>query len=157
MKRYLCLTLRALFGLAFFTSLLQSQTVTILESFEDGIDLVTLTGDRAEFSSHTKTGADDLGVTDGEKALKITLTDNYGFGADGDIVLSEEASNLVKQAWASRAEARYIIRVDVLFPESGHNWGNIQFRVNGWDYAQLESNSGALSMSLPSIWRFALP
>jgi|MDTC01.1.fsa_nt_gb hypothetical protein len=149
MKRYLCLTLRALFGLAFFTSLLQSQTVTILESFEDGIDLVTLTGDRAEFSSHTKTGADDLGVTDGEKALKITLTDNYGFGADGDIVLSEEASNLVKQAWASRAEARYIIRVDVLFPESGHNWGNIQFRVNGWDYAQLESNSGALSMSLP--------
>ena len=112
-----------------------AQTVTVLESFEDGLDAVTVVGggnrgeEDIDLSLHTKAGDDDLAVTDGEKALQITIKNNLAWNADADITLSEEASDLVKQAWASKEEARYLLRFDVTFPEGGYNWGNFQMRV----------------------------
>lgn len=144
----------ALFTLTMLSS--RAQTVTILESFEEGIDNVTVVGggartaDDIEIEQHTKAGADDVSVTDGEKALKLILSNNLAWNADADVVLSEEASNLVKQAWTSKEEARYLIRYDVTFPGEGINWGNFILHVNGWDYAQLEhGGTQHRSMSIP--------
>ncbi len=130
-----------------------AQSEVILESFEDGIDsaiVKTIEKRTTEVSQHTKTGDDDLGVTHGEKALKVTLTGDISWGQDLDIELSEEASNLVKQAWATKAEARYQIRFDVAFPTESINWGNFNPRVNGWDYAQLEQGG-------QTVRRMAIP
>jgi hypothetical protein len=126
---------------------LQAQTVTLLESFEDSVDSVVATGgartdEEFEISQHTKEGADDTRVTDGEKALKLTLIGNYGWGNDATFTFSEEASNLIKQAWLTKAEARYLIRYDVEFPTEGVNWGNFMGHLGGWDYAQLEAGGG---------------
>lgn len=143
-------------SLALFCTASRGQTETLLESFEDGIDSVTVVGggtrpqEDITLSQHTKTGEDDLSVTHGENALKITITNNLAYEADADITLSQEASNLVKQAWASREEARYLIRYDVTFPTEGIDWGNFVVQVNGWDYAQLEySGQQNRSMSIP--------
>lgn len=137
-----------------------AQTVTVLESFEDGLDAVTVVGggnrgeEDIDLSLHTKAGDDDLAVTDGEKALQITIKNNLAWNADADITLSQEASDLVKQAWASKEEARYLLRFDVTFPEDGYNWGNFQLRVAGFDYAQVESagpNAGRMSIPLDLV------
>lgn len=147
--------LTSLLALTWSSSAL-AQTVTVLESFEENIDAVTIVGGgtRGEediaLTQHTKDGADDIAVTDGEKALQITLTTAFGWNADADITLSEEASNLVKQAWASKEEARYLLRYDVTFPTEPYNWGNFQIRIAGFDYAQLEAGGAAQrSMSIP--------
>ena len=71
-------------------------------------------------------------------------------GADAELTFSDEASNLLKQAWASKAEGRYLLRYDVKFPTEGVNWGNFMAHINGWDYAQLEAGGAAnRSMSQP--------
>ena len=157
MKRHLIPTVGAiLFGTGLAVTELPAQTVTLLESFEDNIDNVTVVGggNRGEadiaFSVHTKTGDDDLSVTDGEKALKITISNNLAWNRDADITLSEEASDIVKAAWASNDEARYVIRYDVQFNDEGVGWGNFITWVNGRPYGQLELGSGLNnSFSLP--------
>ncbi len=159
MKRsFLPLSVAGLSSILFIVSLslsVQAQTETILESFEDGIESATVVGggnrgeEDIELTQHTKTGDDDIAVTHGEKALKIKISNNLAWNADADITLSEEASNLVKQAWVSHEEARYLLRYDVTFPPDGFNWGNFQLRVNGFDYAQLESSGQSSSMSIP--------
>ncbi len=135
---------------------LQAQTETLLESFEDNIDNVTVVGgnnrgdEDIAFSQYTKSGDDDLAVTDGEKALMITITGNLAWNRDADITLSDEASALVKQAWAKGEEARYVIRYDVQFNNEGVGWGNFITWVNGKPYGQLELGSGLNnSFSLP--------
>jgi hypothetical protein len=141
-------------GLGLALSMAQSQTVTILESFEDGVDSVVSSGNRADdafqIAEYTREGADDAKVTDGDKALKLTLIGDYGWGNDAELTFSDEASALLKQAWASKAEGRYLLRYDVEFPTEGVNWGNFMAHINGWDYAQLEAGGAAnRSMSQP--------
>ncbi|MEM7383406.1 MAG: hypothetical protein AAF514_00550 [Verrucomicrobiota bacterium] len=144
MKTKLSLTLGALVAL---TTAALAQTVTVLESFEDNIDGAVATNERATFSSYTKEGAADTKVTHGEKALKVNIKDDLGWGNDGTITLSAEASTLVKDAWATRQEARYILAYDIEFPSEGINWGNFIGRINDWDYAQLEAG-GAVNRTM---------
>ena len=141
-------------GLGLALSMAQAQTVTILESFEDSVDSVATLGNRTDdefkIAQYTKDGADDTKVTDGDKALKLSLIGNYGWGADAELTFSDEASALLKQAWASKAEGRYLLRYDVEFPSEGVNWGNFMAHLSGWDYAQLEAGGGTnRSMSQP--------
>ncbi|NCF84345.1 MAG: hypothetical protein GWQ08_02280 [Verrucomicrobiaceae bacterium] len=94
-------------GLGLALSIAQAQTVTILESFEDGVDSVVSSGNRADdafqIAEYTRDGADDTKVTDGDKALKLTLIGDYGWGNDAELTFSDEASALLKQAWTSKA------------------------------------------------------
>ncbi|MEN9021818.1 MAG: choice-of-anchor J domain-containing protein [Verrucomicrobiales bacterium] len=137
-------------------ALVQAQSVLLLESFEDSVDAVEVVGGNARtvdditISQHTKMGADDIRVTDGEKSLKLELGASPAWNPDTIYTFSEENSTIIKEAWASKEEARYILRFDVIFPE-GLNWGNNTPQLNGnWRYGQAE-HGGQLSrtMSIP--------
>ena len=60
-------------------ALVHAQSVLLLESFEDSVDAVEVVGGNARtvdditISQHTKMGADDIRVTDGEKSFKLEL------------------------------------------------------------------------------------
>ncbi|NCF86110.1 MAG: hypothetical protein GWQ08_11365 [Verrucomicrobiaceae bacterium] len=137
-------------------ALVQAQSVLLLESFEDSVDAVEVVGGNARtvdditISQHTNMGADDIRVTDGEKSLKLELGASPAWNPDTIYTFSEENSTIIKEAWASKEEARYILRFDVIFPE-GLNWGNNTPQLNGnWRYGQAE-HGGQLSrtMSIP--------
>lgn len=137
-------------------ALAHAQSVLLLESFEDSVDAVEVVGGNARtadditVSQHTKVDADDIRVTDGEKSFKLELGASPAWNPDTIYTFSEENSTLIKEAWASKAEARYILRFDVVFPE-GLNWGNNTPQLNGnWRYGQAE-HGGQLSrtMSIP--------
>lgn len=134
----------------------RGESVTVLESFEDTLDaLEVLGGNRRsaediELSQHTRVNAEDIRVTHGEKSLKFTLTTSPAWNPDALYTFSEENSKRIKEAWASRAEGRYILRWDVAFPE-GLNWGNNIVQLNGnWRYGQTEfGGQHSRTMSIP--------
>ena len=139
-----------------FCSLAQAQSVLLLESFEDSVDAVEVVGggartvDDITISQHTRTDAEDIRVTDGENSLKLELGASPAWNPDAIYTFSEVNSTLIKEGWASKAEARYVLRFDVIFPE-GFNWGNNTPQLNGnWRYGQAE-HGGQLSrtMSIP--------
>ena len=143
-------------GILASCSLSQAQSVLLLDSFEDTVDAVEVVGGNARtadditISQHTRGDADDIRVTDGEKSLKLELGASPAWNADTIYTFSEANSTLIKEAWASKAEARYVLRFDVIFPE-GLNWGNNIPQLNGnWRYGQAE-HGGQLSrtMSIP--------
>ncbi|MEM7386110.1 MAG: hypothetical protein AAF514_14310 [Verrucomicrobiota bacterium] len=122
----------------------RGQTVTVLDSFEDNVDGMEVLGGNGRsaeditLSQHSKVDAEDVRVTHGEKALKISLGGSPAWNPDALYTFSEENSRLIKEAWATRAEARYILRWDVTFPEE-LNWGNNIVQLNGnWRYGQCE-------------------
>ena len=118
----------------------RSQTITVLDSFEDNIDAIEVLGGGGRAaeditpSQHTKADAEDVRVTHGEKCLKLSLGCSPAWNPDALYTFSEENSALIKDAWASRAEARYLLRWDVTFSEE-LNWGNNIVQLNGnWRY-----------------------
>ncbi len=132
------------------------QIVTVLESFEDNVDTIEVLGgngrsaDDITPSLHTKENDEDVRVTHGEKCLKLALTGSPAWNPDALYTFSEENSALIKDAWASRAEARYLLRWDVTFPE-GINWGNNIVQLNGnWRYGQCEyGGQHSRTMTIP--------
>jgi hypothetical protein len=136
-----------------------AQEVTVLESFEDNIDAaspLTGWGGRADLdpigvtlSQYTRTGDDDLFVSHGEKSLKVTLSGQEWWSGDFQVTLSEEASELLREAAATGDTAQYVLRWDYVFPPSGTTaWMNSQIQEFGGISDQLESNDNRRSMSL---------
>ncbi len=139
------------------TAGLLASTETILESFEDGIGSVQPMdwgGGRGadglvDLTQYSKTGAEDIAVTHGEKALRVTLRERKFWSSDFAVTLSTEASEILKNAAASREEGRYILRYDLLFPETGDliPWINSTGYIGDRAPGQLEAGSGVRSMS----------
>jgi hypothetical protein len=106
--------------------LVRAENATVLESFEHGIDSVsvvtnvtgrgTLSPPGVNLSVYAKSGEGDSNVTQGDKSLKIVLSGKDKFGTDFQIKLSPEASDQLRKAAASPDTARYILRYDVIFP-----------------------------------------
>ena len=134
-----------------------AQEVTILESFEDNLDAVSLIdwGARPGLDpagvtlfQHTKTGDDDLFVSHGQKALKVTLSGSEWWSADFQVTLSEEASALVHEAVATGDVAQYVLRWDYVFPpDDAIEWMNSQ--IQGYGNDQLAWENGRRTMSIP--------
>ena len=134
-----------------------AQEVTILESFEDNLDAVSLMdwGGRPGLDpvgvtlfQHTKTGDDDLFVSHGQKALRVTLSGSEWWSADFQVTLSDEASTLVHEAVATGDVAQYVLRWDYVFPPEGTTaWMNSQ--IQGYGNDQLVWENGRRTMSLP--------
>ena len=132
------------------------QTITVLDSFEDNVDAIEVIGGNGRSaeditpSQYTKADAEDVRVTHGEKCLKLALGGSPAWNPDALYTFSEANSDLIKEAWASRAEARYLLRWDVIFPE-GLNWGNNIVQMNGnWRYGQCEyGGQHSRTMTIP--------
>jgi hypothetical protein len=107
-------------------AIVSAENAVVLESFEKGIENVTLVTNQGirpllsppgvTLGQYTKSGADDANVTDGAKALKVVLSGKEKFSPDFQITLSAEASARIRKAAASPDVARYILRYDVIFP-----------------------------------------
>ncbi|HWF18662.1 MAG TPA: hypothetical protein VG754_05315 [Verrucomicrobiae bacterium] len=116
----------ALFFAVALSTLGRAENATVVESFENGIDnvsIVTNAGGRGALSPpgvslslHVKAGEGDASLTHGNKSLKVELSGKEKFGADFRINFSAEASEQIRKAVASPDIARYILRYDVIFP-----------------------------------------
>src|SRR5687767_3311408 len=118
-------TTRLLTALLITTSALTvaAENAVILEDFEESIDTVSQgdwggsrVPDGVVLSQYTKTGADDINVTHGNKSLKVDLSVGEYWVHDFKVTLSEEASRKVHEAVKSTDLARYILRYDIIFP-----------------------------------------
>lgn len=135
------------------------QGITVLESFEDNIDSVSLMdwGGRpaldpvgVALEHYTRVDASDIHVTHGDKSLKVTLSGSEWWSADFQVTLSAEASDLLREAVVGGNVAQYILRWDYVFPPEGTtSWMNSQIQGFGGNYDQLENNNGMRTMSIP--------
>jgi hypothetical protein len=121
---------------ALSTALLQAQSTTVLEGFEQFetilpgtylwspatnayVDTWTAWGPRGEsqqvtVSVYTATSPGDPRVTEGTNSLAVTFL-AQGFGNDIAIALDDFATAIVENAASSNQLARYILRYDVVF------------------------------------------
>lgn len=126
------------------------QTFTTLESFEEMDDnsvidsVVQWNSGRVDFFIRESSGDDDLIVTDGGKALEVFFPDALaGWGQDFQVLLSEEASQNLLDAWNSPDPHRYWLFYDITFQSGGGGWANNPFWVGGASYGdQIEVNGG---------------
>lgn len=126
------------------------QTFTVLESFEDMdansvIDhVVNWNSERSEFFIRESSGDDDVIVTDGDKALEVYFADALsGWAQDFQVLLSEEASQTLLNAWNSSDPHRYWLFYDITFQSGGGGWANNPFWIGGATYGdQVEVNGG---------------
>jgi hypothetical protein len=135
-------------------------TLTILESFENGIDTarVTAEGGRTRLAQHTSTGVDDLGVTHGSKSLEVTIGQPEGWADDLKIDLSSFDQLKALLALPAQERSRYIFRMDMLFhdaPEGGWGGGNWGYKfgtsISTADTARTPANSSVYSVNLGKI------
>lgn len=133
------------------TAILDAQTTIVLESFESGITNAAL-GDQGgsrindngvAISQYTKTGTDDINVTDGSKSLQIDLSVDKYWVTDWKVTLSDAASKKVRDAMKSPDVARYVLRYDIIFP-GGVSWMNneIGMTVGSLDAGGAEQDTG---------------
>jgi hypothetical protein len=124
------------------------QTFTVLESFEEMdsnsvVDsVVPWNTERTEFFIHESTGDDDVLVSDGGQALEVFFPDALsGWGQDFQVLLSEEASQKLLDAWNSTDPHRYWVFYDITFQSGGDGWANNPFWIGNATYGdQVESN-----------------
>jgi hypothetical protein len=131
-----------------FPILCYGQTFTVLESFED-VDsnsvvdsVIPWNTERTEFFIHEANGDDDVLVSDGGKALEVFFSDALsGWGQDFQVLLSEDASQTLLEAWNSTDPHRYWVFYDITFQSGGGGWANNPFWIGGATYGdQVEAN-----------------
>ena len=131
MKRLTLATAFA-FGIWSAACINAAENAVLLEGFEDNIDSASQGDwgggripDGVALSQYTKAGADDINVTQGNKSLQIDLSVSEWWVLDWKIVLSDDASNMIREAAKSTDVARYVLRYDIIFP-GGTSWMNNQ-------------------------------
>ena len=123
----------------------------LLEGFEDNINNVIPATDggsrgangNVKLTHFTRTDADEIWVTQGKRALQIELLNNQKWwSVDFLVYLDLDAAAELKAAWNGdpesglKPEARYVLKYDVTFPETGVvNWMN-QAVNNDWEAAR---------------------
>jgi len=124
------------------------QREILLEGFEDNIDNVILATDDGSRAANGNvklthfqiTDANEISVTQGNRALQIEfLNDQKWWAVDFLIHLDPDATAELQAAWnvdpelGFKPEARYVLKYDVTFPESGVvHWMN-QTVNNHWE------------------------
>jgi hypothetical protein len=130
---------------------------TLLEGFEDNINNVIPATDggsrgangNVKLTHFIRTDAEEIWVTQGKRALQIELLNNQKWwSVDFLVNLDQEAAAELKAAWNGdpesglKSEARYVLKYDLTFPETGVvNWMN-QAVNNDWEAAREWNTSG---------------
>ena len=130
---------------------------TLLEGFEDNINNVIPATDggsrgangNVKLTHFISTDAEETWVTQGKRALQIELLNNQKWwSVDFLVYLDQEAAAELEAAWNGdpesglKPEARYVLKYDLTFPETGVvNWMN-QAVNNDWEAAREWNTSG---------------
>ena len=106
----------------------------LLEGFEDNINNVIPATDggsrgangNVKLTHFIRTDAEEIWVTQGQRALQIELLNNQKWwSVDFLVYLDQEATKELEAAWNGdpeaglKPEARYVLKYDVTFPETG--------------------------------------
>jgi len=130
-------------------NLTNAETITLLESFEDTVDVVShlqpADGNRRidEFSLSED---NDFGqITDGQKALKVAFSSMSGWQRDFQVRLSLDVTTLLQSVIETEETGRYYLLYDILWDNTDNDagWANNPLEIGGWMYGdQIEWSGG---------------
>lgn len=129
-------------------NLTNAETITLLESFEDTVDVVShlqpADGNRRidEFSLSED---NDFGqITDGQKALKVAFSSMSGWQRDFQVQLSLDVTTLLQSVIETEETGRYYLLYDILWDNTDNDagWANKALEIGGWMYGDRIEWSG---------------
>ena len=130
-------------------NLTNAETITLLESFEDTVDVVShlqpADGNRRidEFSLSED---NDFGqITDGQKALKVAFSSMSGWQRDFQVQLSLDVTTLLQSVIETEETGRYYLLYDILWDNTDNDagWACNPLEIGGWMYGdQIEWSGG---------------
>ncbi len=130
-------------------NLTNAETITLLESFEDTVDVVShlqpADGNRRidEFSLSED---NDFGqITDGQKALKVAFSSMNGWQRDFQVQLSLDMTTLLQSVIETEETGRYYLLYDILWDNTDNDagWACNPLEIGGWMYGdQIEWSGG---------------
>ena len=130
-------------------NLTNAETITLLESFEDTVDVVShlqpADGNRRidEFSLSED---NDFGqITDGQKALKVAFSSMSSWQRDFQVQLSLDVTTLLQSVIETEETGRYYLLYDILWDNTDNDagWANNPLEIGGWMYGdQIEWSGG---------------
>lgn len=135
-----------------------SDSITILESFEEGVegaDHYLAEGER-RISEFSQSDNNDLGqVTDGDKALKVSFDSLNGWKQDFQLLLSPEASIILDNVVLGLEETpeigRFFLLYDITWDklEADAGWANNPLNFGGHGtQSQIEWGGGGLPVTM---------
>lgn len=137
-----------------------TETITLLESFENGVDHVEHTTDDPGTNPDTNrrvTGFNlasnnDLGqITHGDNALQVEFNGMSGWQRDFRVVLSPEATEILQEVIHTDELGRYYLAYDITWEtlDASVDWANQPLEIGGWQYGdQLEWNGGSAPITM---------
>ena len=130
-------------------NLTNAETITLLESFEDTVDVVShlqpADGNRRidEFSLSED---NDFGqITDGQKALKVAFSSMSSWQRDFQVQLSLDVTTLLQSVIETEETGRYYLLYDILWDNTDNDagWACNPLEIGGWMYGdQIEWSGG---------------
>ena len=130
-------------------NLTNAETITLLESFEDTVDVVShlqpADGNRRidEFSLSEDNALGQ--ITDGQKSLKVSFSSMNGWQRDFQVQLSLDVTTLLQSVIETEETGRYYLLYDILWDNTDNDagWANNPLEIGGWMYGdQIEWSGG---------------
>jgi len=130
-------------------NLTNAETITLLESFEDTVDVVShlqpADGNR-RINEFSLSEDNDFGqITDGQKALKVAFSSMNGWQRDFQVQLSLDVTTLLQSVIETEETGRYYLLYDILWDNTDNDagWANNPLEIGGWMYGdQIEWSGG---------------
>ena len=130
-------------------NLTNAETITLLESFEDTVDVVShlqpADGNR-RINEFSLSEDNDFGqITDGQKALKVAFSSMSGWQRDFQVQLSLDVTTLLQSVIETEETGRYYLLYDILWDNTDNDagWANNPLEIGGWMYGdQIEWSGG---------------
>ena len=121
-------------------NLTNAETITLLESFEDTVDVVSHlqpTDGNRRIDEFSLSEDNDFGqITDGQKALKVAFSSMNGWQRDFQVQLSLDMTTLLQSVIETEETGRYYLLYDILWDntENDAGWANNPLEIGGWMY-----------------------
>ena len=130
-------------------NLTNAETITLLESFEDTVDVVSHlqpTDGNRRIDEFSLSEDNDFGqITDGQKALKVAFSSMSGWQRDFQVQLSLDVTTLLQSVIETEETGRYYLLYDILWDNTDNDagWANNPLEIGGWMYGdQIEWSGG---------------
>ena len=130
-------------------NLTNAETITLLESFEDTVDVVShlqpADGNRRIDEFSLSEDNDFAQITDGQKALKVAFSSMSGWQRDFQVQLSLDVTTLLQSVIETEETGRYYLLYDILWDNTDNDagWACNPLEIGGWMYGdQIEWSGG---------------